>query len=110
MGILSTNSNTPPSFEPYMLDNLPPVGFSNPGTVLAQFVQVISQSAPTAVRPSVFLLPHDPPIPLQAFVERLQQYFSCSDSAFVVAGAYLGRLQDKHPDLFHDRSSHKLVL
>lgn len=92
-----------------MLDKFPSATFTNPGIAVAEFLETICRSAP-AVCESPFLLPHDPPIPLRLFAERLHQYFACSDSVFIVAGAYLGRLQDKNPELFHERSAHKLLL
>jgi len=51
-----------------------------------------------------------PPISLEDFCLRLEKYFRCSPSCFIVATANLIRMQHKEPSLFHSLTVHKLVL
>lgn len=59
---------------------------------------------------SPFRLEHEAPLSLTEFGTRLETYFSCSSSCFVVAAALLIRAKNVRSDIFDWNSTHKLML
>lgn len=84
----------------------------NAGIALSLFVnQACEESAATGkVMETPFHINHIAPISLVDFGARLAQYFHCSPACYVVAAAYVRRLQACAPYVLHPRSAHKVLL
>eukprot|EP00299_Pterocystis_sp_00344_P000756 c10337_g1_i1.p1 GENE.c10337_g1_i1~~c10337_g1_i1.p1 ORF type:complete len:186 (+),score=23.07 c10337_g1_i1:116-673(+) len=84
---------------------------SSVGQCLAFAMESITQPSTEASTASVFQIGCEvPPITLGKFGMRLDRYCQCSLSCFVVAWAYLTRIRNTNPELFHTSNLHKLML
>jgi len=84
----------------------------NAGIALSIFVaSACEESAATGkVMETPFHINHVAPISLPDFGARLAQYFHCSPACYVVAAAYVRRIQNVAPYALHPRSAHKMLL